>query len=142
MNARSRWHYLIAQLWYKTNNVEQAYKWFRKASENSTNPIIAVYAKINMTRIEAKNYNQSWELLANNLERITRKEKFKPFADIIYFEMAKLAIENKAVEKASSWLISAIKKNNTNPTQKQLAFELLGDINYQADQYFISKISS
>ena len=141
MNAKSRWHFLIAQLWYKTNNIEQSYKWFRKASENSSNPIIAVYAKINMTRIEAKNYNQSWELLANNLERITRKEKFKPFADIIYFEMAKLAIENKAIDKASNWLISAIKKNNTNPTQKQLAFELLGDINYQADQYYISKIS-
>lgn len=141
LNAKSRWHYLIAQLWYKTNNIEQSYKWFKKASENSSNPIIGVYAKINMTRIEAKNYNQSWELLANNLERITHKEKFKPFSDIIYFEMAKLAIENKAIDKATKWLVASIKKNNSNQTQKQLAFELLGDINYSADQYFISKIS-
>ncbi len=141
MNAKSRWLYLIAQLWHRTNNIEQAYKWFKKASENSSNPIIGIYAKINMTRIEAKNYNQSWELLANNLEHITRKEKFKPFADIIYFEMAKLAIENKSIDKATNWLISSIKKNNTNQSQKQLSFELLGDINYQADRYFISKIS-
>ena len=140
-NAKSRWYFLIAQMWQKANRIDEAYKWYKKANELSPNPIIGVYAKINMVRIEAKKSNQSWELLANDLLKITRKEKYKPYLDIIHFEMAKLAIQNKAFEKANQWLITSITSNRSNAQQKQQSFELLGDINYQNDNYAIAKIA-
>ena len=121
-NAKSRWYFLIAQMWQKANRIDEAYKWYKKANELSPNPIIGVYAKINMVRIEAKKSNQSWELLANDLLKITRKEKYKPYLDIIYFEMAKLAIQNKAFEKANQWLITSITSNRSNAQQKQQSF--------------------
>jgi tetratricopeptide (TPR) repeat protein len=62
--AKSRWYYLIAQLWQKSNNTENAYKWYKKAVDFSTNPVIGVYSKINLVRIEAKNDNKSWDALA------------------------------------------------------------------------------
>ena len=140
-NAKSRWYYLIAQMWQKANRIDEAFKWYKKANELSPNPIIGVYAKINMVRIEAKKSNQSWELLANDLLKITRKEKYKPYVDIIYFEMAKLAIQNKAFQKANQWLITSITTNRSNAQQKQQSFELLGDINYQNENYAIAKIA-
>lgn len=140
-NAKSRWYYLIAQLWQKVSNTEKAYTWFKKASEFSPNPIIGVYATINMIRIESENSNRSWQLLAKDLENITKKEKYKPYRDIIYYEMAKLAIQNKAFEKANEWLIAAIKYNYENPKQKQIAFELLGDINYNENKFAIAKMA-
>ena len=140
-NAKSRWYYLIAQMWQKASRIDEAYKWYKKANEFSPNPIIGVYAKINMVRIEAKKLNQSWEFLANDLLKITRKEKYKPYVDIIYFEMAKLAIQNKAFEKANQWLITSITSNRSNAQQKQQSFELLGDINYQNDNYAIAEIA-
>ena len=139
--AKSRWYYLIAQLWQKVDNTNNAYKWYKKANEFSPNPIIGVYAKINMIRIESKNANNSWESLASELERMTRKEKYKPYIDIIYFEMAKLAIQNKSIHKANEWLVTAIKNNKSNLVQKQKAFELLGNINYEYSNYNISKIA-
>ncbi|MEN9700827.1 MAG: hypothetical protein RIR55_130, partial [Bacteroidota bacterium] len=140
-NAKSRWFYLIAQLWQKVNNTEKAYTWFKKASEFSPNPIIGVYATINMIRIESEKSNRPWQSLANDLEKITKKEKYKPYKDIIYYEMAKLAIQNKAFEKANEWLIIAIKNNYENPKQKQTAFELLGEINYNENKFAIAKIA-
>jgi len=140
-NAKSRWYYLIAQLWQKVNNTQKAYSWYKKASDFSPNPVIGVYATINMIRIESEKSNRPWQSLAKDLEQITKKEKYKPYKDIIYYEMAKLAIQNKAFEKANEWLITAIKNNYENPKQKQTAFELLGEINYNENKFAIAKIA-
>ena len=70
-----------------------------------------------------------------------KRDKYKPYADIIYFEMAKLAIQNNAYNKANNWLIQSIKKNRSNLKQKQKAFELLGDINYSNNHYSIAKLA-
>ncbi len=139
--AKSRWYYLIAQLWQKANNTDNAYNWYKKANDFSPNPIIGVYSKINMIRIEAKKTNRAWELLASDLEHMTRREKYKPYIDIIYFEMAQLAIQNNAINKANEWLVMSIKNNKSNLQQKQKSFELLGAINYEHDQYDYAKIA-
>ena len=140
-NAKSRWYYLIAQLWQKVNNTDKAYSWYKKASEFSPNPIIGVYATINMIRIESEKTNRAWQLLAKDLEQITKKEKYKPYKDIIYYEMAKLEIQHKAFDKANEWLITSIKNNYENPKQKQITFELLGEINYNENKFAIAKIA-
>ena len=139
--AKGRWYYLIAQLWQKADKIDNAYTWFKKANEYAPNPIIGVYSKINMVRIESTKSNRSWRLLAADLENMTRKERYKPFSDIIYFEMAQLAIQNQATPIANDWLVKSIKNNNSNTNLKQKAFENLGEINYQADQYGLSKIA-
>jgi tetratricopeptide (TPR) repeat protein len=139
--AKTRWYYLIGQLWQKADKWDKAYPWFKKANQNAVNPIISVYAKISMISYDAKNANNAWEELAYSLEKMTKRDKYKPYADIIYFEMAKLAIQNNVYSKANDWLIQSIKKNRSNLKQKQKAFELLGDINYSNNQYSIAKLA-
>ena len=139
--AKTRWYYLIGQLWQKADSWDKAYPWFKKANQNAVNPIISVYAKISMISYDAKNANNAWEELAYSLEKMTKRDKYKPYADIIYFEMAKLGIQNNAYSKANDWLIQSIKKNRTNLRQKQKAFELLGDINYSNNHYSIATLA-
>jgi tetratricopeptide (TPR) repeat protein len=55
--------------------------------------------------------------------------------------MAKLAIQNKDPMQASDWLIQSVKKNSNSLEQRQKAFELLGSIHYNMDQYAIAKIA-
>jgi len=139
--AKTRWYYLIAQLWQKAENWKKAYSWYKKAEQYATNPIVAVYAKIAIITIDSKNANTPWLELAYALEKMTKRDKYKPYTDIIYFEMAKLAIQNKSYNKATDWLVYSIKKNNSNLKQKQKAFELLGSINYTIEDYTITKIA-
>ena len=139
--AKTRWYYLIGQLWQKADKWDKAYPWYKKANQYAVNPIISVYAKISMISYDAKNANNAWEELAYSLEKMTKRDKYKPYADIIYFEMAKLAIQNNAYSKANDWLVQSIKKNRSNLTQKQKAFELLGAINYANNQYSIAKLA-
>ncbi len=139
--AKTRWYYLIGQLWQKADSWDKAYPWFKKANQNAVNPIVSVYAKISMISYDAKNANNAWEELAYSLEKMTKRDKYKPYADIIYFEMAKIAIQNNAYTKANDWLIQSIKKNRSNLKQKQKAFELLGDINYSNNHFSIATLA-
>ncbi len=141
MATKSRWTYLIAQLFEREQQIDKAYLWYKKASSTSTNPMIAIYANIYMASIEANRGEKSWETLANSLERMLRKDKYMPFADIVYYEMAQLAIKNQASSNANKWLIASIQKNDKNIKLKQKALIQLGDINYRENDFAVAKIA-
>ena len=139
--TKARWSYLIAQLYEKEQKIDLAYQWYRKAGAIASNPIIAVYSSIYMTSIEANRGEKSWASLAATLERMLKKDKYKPFADIIYYEMAQLAVKNNASLKANQWLIKSIQKNVRNNKLKQKALAQLGALNYKEDHFTVAKIA-
>jgi hypothetical protein len=140
-SAKTRAYYLIAQLWDKANNYKQAYYWYKKANAEAIQPLISIYARINMILIDSKQTNTPWLTLTQSLENMAKRDRYKPYTDIIYFEMAKIAIKNDDLKKASDWLIISIKKNANGLRQKQKAFELLANISYKEDQFAISKLA-
>lgn len=139
--TKARWSFLIAQLYEKEQKIDLAYNWYKKAGAIVSNPAIAVYASIFMASIEANRGKKSWEDLAKDLERMIKKDKYSAFADIIYFEMAQLAVRNQAISKASEWLIASIQKNEKNTKLKQKTLVQLGALNYQMDHFSIAKIA-
>ena len=139
--TKARWSFLIAQLYEKEQKIDLAYNWFRKAGAIVSNPVIAVYASIYMASIDANRGEKSWENLAKSLERMLNKDKYSAFADIIYYEMAQLAMRNQAVSKANQWLIASIQKNEKNTKLKQKALVQLGALNYKIDQFSVAKIA-
>ncbi len=139
--AKTRWYYVIAQLWDKANNYKRAYYWYKKANAEAIQPLISIYAKINMILIDSKQTNTPWLTLTESLEHMSKKERYKPYTDIIYFEMAKIAIKNEDFKKAKDWLIISIKKNANGLHQKQKAFELLANISYKENEFVISKMA-
>ena len=139
--SKTRWYYLIAQLWEKSDHLDNAFAWYKKAHSDALNPLISVYAKINLIKIDFKQTKTPWLELANSLQQMSRREKYKPYTDILYFEMAKLAIQNKDIKRANEWLLVAIKKNENGLAQKQKAFELLADINYKSNNYAVATLA-
>lgn len=139
--TKARWSFLIAQLYEKEQKIDLAYNWFRKAGAIVSNPIIAVYASIYMASIDANRGKKSWENLANALERMLKKDKYAAYADIIYYEMAQLALRNQAVAKANQWLIASIQKNEKNTKLKQKTLVQLGALNYNIDQFSVAKVA-
>ena len=139
--TKARWSFLIAQLYEKEQKIDLAYNWYKKAGAIVSNPVIAVYASIYMASIDANRGKKSWESLANALERMIKKDKYAAFADIIYYEMAQLALRNQAVAKANQWLIASIQKNEKNTKLKQKTLAQLGALNYKIDQFSVAKIA-
>ena len=141
LNTKARWSFLIAQLYEKEQKTNLAYLWYKKAGAIVSNPVIAVYANIYMASIDANRGEKSWENLANALERMLKKDKYSAFADIVYYEMAQLAVRNQAVSKANQWLIASIQKNEKNKKLKQKALVQLGALNYKTAHYSVAKIA-
>ena len=139
--TKARWSFLIAQLYEKEQKIDLAYIWYKKAGAIVSNPVIAVYASIYMASIEANRGEKSWESLANALERMLKKDKYSAYADIVYYEMAQLALRNQAMSKANQWLIASIQKNEKNTKLKQKALVQLGALNYKMDQFSVAKIA-
>ena len=139
--TKARWSFLIAQLYEKEQKTNLAYIWYKKAGAIVSNPVIAVYANIYMASIEANRGEKSWENLANALERMLKKDKYSAFADIVYYEMAQLALRNQANSKANQWLIASIQKNEKNNKLKQKALVQLGALNYKIDRFSVAKIA-
>lgn len=139
--AKARWYFLIAQLYDKVDQKGAAYPWYQKASQLAINPILGVYAKINMIQYEIEKGNANWKTLTEKLEKLTKRDRYLPYADIIYFEMAKFAIQNKDNQQASEWLIQSIQQNSNSSEQRQKAFEQLGNIQYQLSNYAIAKLA-
>ena len=139
--TKARWSFLIAQLYEKEQKIDLAYNWFKKAGAIVSNPVIAVYASIYMASIDANRGKKSWESLAYDLERMIKKDKYAAFADIIYYEMAQLAVRNQAISKANQWLIASIQKNEKNTKLKQKTLVQLGALNYKIDQFSVAKIA-
>jgi hypothetical protein len=139
--TKARWSYLIAQLYEKEQKTNLAYIWYKKASAIVSNPVITVYANIYMASIEANRGEKSWESLAIELERMLKKDKYSAYADIVYYEMAQLALRNQAMSKANQWLIASIQKNEKNTKLKQKALVQLGAINYKMNRFSVAKIA-
>lgn len=139
--TKARWSYLVAQLYEKEQKIDLAYHWYKKASAIVSDPIIAVYASIYSASIDANRGEKSWEDLAKSLERMLKKDKYSPYADIVYYEMAQLAMRNQSLSKANQWLILSIQKNEKNNKLKQKALVQLGALNYQSDRFSIAKIA-
>jgi hypothetical protein len=94
-----------------------------------------------MASIEANRGEKSWESLASALERMLKKDKYSAFADIVYYEMAQLALRNQAMSKANQWLIASIQKNEKNNKLKQKALVQLGALTYKIDRFSVAKIA-
>ena len=139
--TKARWSYLIAQLYEKEQKIDLAYQWYRKAGAIASNPMIAVYASIYMTSIEANRGEKSWTSLASTLEKMLKKDKYQPFADIVYFEMAQLALKNNAPLQANQWLVKSVQKNIQNNKLKQKTLAQLGALNYKEDHFTVAKIA-
>jgi hypothetical protein len=139
--TKARWSFLIAQLYEKEQKINLAYNWYKKAGAIVSNPLIEVYANIYMASIEANRGEKSWESLASALERMLKKDKYSAFADIVYYEMAQLALRNQAMSKANQWLIASIQKNEKNNKLKQKALVQLGALTYKIDRFSVAKIA-
>jgi tetratricopeptide (TPR) repeat protein len=94
-----------------------------------------------MIQYEIEKGNANWKTLTEKLEKLTKRDRYLPYADIIYFEMAKFAIQNKDNQQASEWLIQSIQQNSNSTEQRQKAFEQLGNIQYQLSNYAIAKLA-
>ena len=131
----ARWEYLAAQMYQLAQKDQQAMSLFEKSIQHTSDPLMEVYARLNMVGLATGNLENS---LLKNLEELLKmagKDKYETQRDIIYYAAAQLELKRNNYASAQNYLLKSIKSNVDNPLQKQLSFLLLGDLNYTRKAY-------
>ena len=136
---KSRWEFLIGQLYEMNGQFEKASLYYSKASKHTVDPLLDIYAQLN----EAKMYKGTGDIKElnnsiDNLLKMARKDKFEAYKDIIYYSTAQLALQRPDTVNAIAYYKKSLKYNEGNIHYKNLAFLHLGDIAYKQKQYKIA----
>jgi outer membrane protein assembly factor BamD (BamD/ComL family) len=133
---KSRWEYLLGQLYEMNGNFDKASLYYGKASKHTVDPLMDINAQLN----EAKMFKGSGNIkeLNNsiaNLLKMARKDKFDAYRDIIYYSAGQLALQRPDTANALIYYNKSLNYNENNTHYKNLAFLQLGDIAYKQKQY-------
>jgi tetratricopeptide (TPR) repeat protein len=136
---KSRWEFLLGQLYEMNGQFDKASLYYSKASKHTVDPLLDIYAQLN----EAKMYKGTGDIKElnnsiDNLLKMARKDKFESYKDIIYYSAAQLALQRPDTVNALVYYKKSLKYNEGNIHYKNLAFLQLGDIAYKQKQYKIA----
>ncbi|MFY7943229.1 MAG: tetratricopeptide repeat protein, partial [Crocinitomicaceae bacterium] len=130
---KARLHFILAQIYQTTNQVESAYFHYGKAVKASASPEIAFNARLNRA-ITGVGDNMS-----RDLKRMLRDSKNAQFKDQIYYSMALVELNRNDKDQAVTYLTKSTFYSGTNKRQKAMSYEKLGDISYSSKNYIFAQ---
>lgn len=89
----ARWEFLIGQLYDRMGDPANAKSWFEKSATNTLNPELQVYARLNAIRQRTGDQNNYIQKNLDALHRMTKKEIYFPYLDVIYYVSAIMELE-------------------------------------------------
>lgn len=132
---QARREYLIGQMYALCGQNENATKYFSRSADHSLDPIMAVYASLNAATVSIEDTTGAADEKIKSLQRLSQKERFRDYRDIIYYNIALAEMQNNNSVRAKNALKQSIKLSTKNPAQKSNSFLLLGDMNYDEGDF-------
>ncbi len=133
--GKARWLYLAGQLYQLAGKDNKAIPTFEKAIQAATDPLMEVYARMNIVGMASSTLENAIQKNLDELLKMARRDKYESYRDVIYYAAAQLELKRKNYDAAEHWLLMSIKTSESNPLQKQLSFLLLGDMHYNLKKY-------
>lgn len=132
---KSRWEYLLAQLFEITNQPEKASHYYNKAIKHTSDPLLDIYANLNNAKIYRSNDLKEFNNTIDNLIRMAKKDKYESYRDIIYYSAGELALQKPDTTAAEFLFNKSISyyENNTGP--KNRAYLQLADLAFSKKNY-------
>lgn len=133
---KSRWEFLLAQLYENSGQFNKASEYYSKAGKHTTNPVMDIHARLNDAKMMKQGGNlKELDNSLNNLLQMGRKDKFENYRDIIYYSAGQMAMQKPDTAAAVTYFNKSLQYNTANISYKNKAFLQLGDIAYEQKQY-------
>jgi hypothetical protein len=143
INEEARWEYLIGQLYDRTGDHQESKTWYEKSASHTLDPALAVYSRLNAIR-QSRGDNTKGDYIQKNLDalkRMTRKEIYEPYLDVIYYVSAEMELERNNKAAARILFKKCIEKANGQGYNRDRAFLKLGWIFMDDKMYPEAKYS-
>ncbi len=132
---KARREFLIAQLFEITNKQAQASAYYDKAKHLTTDPLMDIYANLNEAKMLKSHDPAEIDKSIAALLRLSKKDKFEPYRDIIFFSAAQLAMLKPDTTASVFFYKKSTFYNGENISIKNKAFLNLAEISYKQKKY-------
>ncbi|MRG47232.1 tetratricopeptide repeat protein [Chitinophaga sp. SYP-B3965] len=133
-DEKARMSYILGQLYFSQNVPDSAMDAFRSVIAYKPDALMDFNARVQIARANAKVSGANMEQSLAALQKMMRKERFQPFKDALYYNMASI-VANDDPNRALEYLHKALKVENPNMLQKTLTFKAIADIHYFQKDY-------
>ena len=132
---KARWEFLAAQLFERAHNDSASIKLFEKAIQHSTDPLMEVYARLQIVSLSSESKPNAIQENLNQLLAMAKKDKYQGYRDIIYYSAAALELKRAEYKNAEKYLLKSIATSENNEALKQQSLLQLADIAYTTKKY-------
>ena len=132
---KSRWEFLLAQLYEMGGKFDKASEYYAKASKHTIDPLLDIHARLNDAKMLKSTNPKELDKIINNLLKMARRDKYETYRDIVYFSAAELAMNKPDTNAAVTYYNKSLKYNVDNINYKNKTYLNLGDIAYSRKQY-------
>lgn len=133
---KSRWEFLLAQLYENNRQFDKAATYYKRASTHTTDLIMDIHARLNLAKMMRDDRDpKQLEYSINNLLKMAKKDRFENYRDYIYYSTAQLALQRPDTLGSMGLLSNAVKYNNNNSSLRNKSFYQLGELAYSIGEY-------
>lgn len=131
----ARAEFLVAQLYELTGNFDKATEYYDMSSTHTTNALMDIHAQMNNAKMKKGNNDKDLDNGINNLLKLSKKDKFEAYRDVLFFSAGELAMQKPDTNMAVGLYNKSLTYNETNIPYKNKAFLQLAEIAYSRKKY-------
>ncbi len=133
---KSRWEFLLAQMYEQTKDFNKASLYYSKASKHTTDPVMDIYARLNDAKLMRNNGDyKEMQNSIDHLLQMAHKDRFENYRDIIYYSAAQLEMQKPDTGKGITNYTKSVKFNTGNIPYKNKSYYQLANISYNQHRY-------
>jgi tetratricopeptide (TPR) repeat protein len=136
---KARYAFIIAQLYQRAGQGEQAYAAFEKVLDHNPDFEMAFSAKLNLAQNAWYSGRGTAQEARDNLGKMLKEAKNAPYKDQIYFALAEIDLREGKREDAVKNLELSLKSSRQNRSQKAEAYLKLARLYYELEDYVPAK---
>lgn len=126
---KTRWTYILAQLYEQQHNTEQALEHYRKVQHSNGSFDLYFYSNLNRINLSADS-TADRTLRSKQLLSLLKDDKNTAYTDQVYYYTAEAYSANHAYPMAAAYYSRAVQASTTNKYQKGRAYLKLADLNF------------
>lgn len=133
---KSRWEYLLAQMYELNGKYDDASKHYLKAARQTADPVMDIYARLSEAKMLRNTGNfKELDNTISNLLNMAKKDKYEPFRDIIYYSTGQLSLQKPDTLNGIVYYNKSVSYNNTESGYKDKSFFQLANIAFKQQRY-------
>ena len=133
---KSRWEYLLAQMYELTGKFDEASEYYLKTAHQTANPLLDIYARLSEAKMLRNTGNfKELDNTISNLLKMAKKDKYEPFRDIIYYSTGQLSLQKPDTSNGIIYYNKSVSYNNLESGYKDKSFFQLANIAFKQQRY-------